>query len=96
MDEAIASVPRFDAETGERFEWYYRFTEKPIGPFDPRTGVPIGGYAPRELVVEHNIGVSGRPTFWSSGRGVWRRDVYLEKNTRSFHGTGRRLPEPAR
>lgn len=94
LDHAIAVIPRFNAKTGASFEWYYRFEDNPIGPFDEHTGEPLGGYGPRRLVIEHNVGVSGPQTFWSSERGVYQTHAFLVKSSWHFHGTGRRLPDP--
>lgn len=90
LEEARRIIPRFNKNTGEEYEWYYYFKETPVPPYDEKTG-KASEYGKRKLVVEHNIGSSGNPTFWSKEKGVYQNPIFITKGTFIYYGPGKRL-----
>lgn len=92
LEEARSIIPKFNKTTGEEYEWYYYFKENPIPPYNEKTGKPVG-YGKRELVIEHNFGVSGTPTFWNKEKGVHcnHPGLYIIKNIHLYTGPGKKL-----
>lgn len=70
LNQSLALLPKYDVASGEKFDWYYKFLDLEIPPFDPDTGKPSG--VKRVLLfTHHSKDLTQIQTFWTIDRGLY-------------------------